>query len=96
MINGAAALFYPGIMKQAAALMEGSYYILPSSVHEVILLPEECAPDFRELEKMVRQINRSQVLPEDRLSDHVYHYDHARDLFERADTFARRKATRGN
>ena len=47
--------------------------------------------DFRSLEQMVKDINRSQVAPEERLSDHVYHYDAQERLFERADRHEMRK-----
>lgn len=94
MLNGASALFYPGILKEAAVLMEGSYYILPSSIHELILLPEKFVEDYRDVERTVRRINRMQVAPEDWLSDHVYHYDDRTALFERADVYEQRKALR--
>ncbi|MBR2779197.1 MAG: hypothetical protein IKD85_03395 [Firmicutes bacterium] len=94
MLNGASALFYPGVLKEAAVLLDGSYYILPSSIHELILLPEEFVEDYRDVERTVRRINRMQVAPEDWLSDHVYHYDNASALFERADVYEQRKALR--
>lgn len=94
MLNGASALFYPGILKEAAVLMEGSYYILPSSIHELILLPEKYVADYHDVERTVRRINRTQVAPEDWLSDHVYHYDNVSALFERADVYEQRKALR--
>lgn len=84
-LNGAAALFYPGIMEQAAERLGGDYIVLPSSTHEVIMVPADGTMDYRGLEQMVRDINRSQVAPEERLSDHVYHYDAQEHLFERAD-----------
>lgn len=33
-LDGAAAIFYPGVMEQIGKQMEGNYYILPSSIHE--------------------------------------------------------------
>ena len=90
-MNGAAALFYPGIMDQAAEQLGGDFIVLPSSTHEVIMIPADSATDFRSLEQMVKDINRSQVAPEERLSDHVYHYDAQERLFERADRREMRK-----
>ena len=53
----------------------GSYYILPSSVHELLILPEKEAPVLPgELVRMVKDINEGEVLPEERLSDNVYYY----------------------
>ncbi len=93
LLNGAAALFYPGIMEKAAEILKGGYYIIPSSVHELILVPEDCIEDYRRMEEIVRQINRMQVAPEEWLSDHVYHYDRAAGLFERADAYVQRTAS---
>ena len=90
-LNGASALFYPGVMDQAAERLGGDYIVLPSSTHEVIMVPADGPMDYRSLEQMVRDINRSQVAPEERLSDHVYHYDAQERLFERADRHEMRK-----
>lgn len=90
-LNGAAALFYPGVMDQAAERLGGDFIVLPSSTHEVIMIPADGMTDFRSLEQMVKDINRSQVAPEERLSDHVYHYDAKGRLFERADRHEMRK-----
>lgn len=47
--------------------------ILPSSIHEVLLLKD--TGDYKDLLSMVKEVNRTQVAPEDRLSDNVYVYD---------------------
>jgi hypothetical protein len=47
-------------------------YILPSSIHEVILLPMLDNYDREELEKMVREVNQESVSQEELLSEHVY------------------------
>lgn len=72
-VNGAGCIFYPEFMDQAAEKLQGDFFVLPSSVHEVILLPDNGQMDFHELEAMVRQINETEVAPQDRLSDSVYH-----------------------
>ena len=53
----------------------GDYYILPSSIHEVLIVPATCGLDRDELKEMVCTVNRDQVAPEDQLSDEVYFYD---------------------
>ena len=58
-LNGAAALFYPGVMDQAAERLGGDFIVLPSSTHEVIMIPADGMTDFRSLEQMVKDINRS-------------------------------------
>ena len=47
----------------------------PSSVHEVIIIPESEAPGKKELTAMVAEINATQVEEEDVLSDNAYYYD---------------------
>ena len=84
-IDGASAFFYPGVAEKIAAEIGGSYYILPSSIHELIALPVKFSSDWRTLEFMVRQINRFQVAPENQLSDHVYRYnarEHSLELLQ--------------
>lgn len=71
---GAAALFYPDVKEKAAEILGGDYYILPSSVHEVILVPASAGINEKELCDMVKQANRTVVDERDILSDDVYHY----------------------
>lgn len=52
-----------------------NFYILPSSIHEVILVPDREKWTAEELSLMVRDVNQEQVEPEERLSDHAYYYD---------------------
>lgn len=90
-LNGAGVLSYPGFMEAAADRLNGSFYILPSSVHEVILLPENSAFSVQELQAMVQDINAAEVSPEEQLSNHVYHYDSKERVFELADKYEARK-----
>ena len=84
-------IFYPGVMDQVGERLNGDYFILPSSVHEILVVPDDGNISFRELTDMVKEVNRTQVAPEDRLTDQVYHYDTADRIFEKAGTFAERK-----
>ena len=72
---GAACLLYPGVLEVIAEKEGCSFYILPSSVHEVILLPDdgEIVPD--ELKKMVAEVNRSYVAAEEVLTDSIYYFN---------------------
>ena len=72
-INGAACLMYPGVLEQLKKQMKGSFYILPSSIHELIVIPDNGTPPGR-LCEMVYCINRTQLPQEDFLSDAVYFY----------------------
>lgn len=73
-INGAAVLLYPNVLKELAEqLRSDKLYILPSSIHELIVL-DEC-DSIEQLQKMVHHVNQSMVLETERLSDNVYIYD---------------------
>lgn len=71
---GAACLIYPHVTETIGRLLKKDYYILPSSVHEVIVVPNSKALDEEEMSVMVAQINETQVSPEEVLSDHAYFY----------------------
>ena len=90
-VMGASVIQYPGFMEQAAETMGGDFFVLPSSIHEVLLIPDDGKANFQELETMVQEINQSQVAPKERLSDHVYHYDQEDRVFELASKTAPRK-----
>lgn len=71
---GAICLLYPDALKEAARLLASDLYILPSSIHECILLPQELSFSRSALRDMVETINQTQLEPEEILSDQVYLY----------------------
>lgn len=73
--NGAACMFYDDVMKKAAALINGNFSILPSSIHEVLLVPDTLGMSQKELAGMVWDVNRTAVSEKEFLSDSVYQYD---------------------
>lgn len=73
--EGAAAMFSQKTMQEARKKLEEDFYILPSSRHELILVPESFTDDGNALQECVKQANREYTGKKDRLSDHVYHYD---------------------
>lgn len=73
--RGAGALFYPGMQEKIAEQLGGNYYVLPSSLHEVLIVPEKPGMEVRELEQKVRRINRETVSKEDFISNKVLFYD---------------------
>lgn len=75
---GASVLFYPGVQEKIAEAMGEGYTVLPSSVHEVLIVPDSLSPGQMELAEMVRSVNRDVLDPKDILSDNVYHYDRDR------------------
>ena len=88
--HGAAAVIYPGVLEMMQERV-GNFYMIPSSVHEFLLLPESMGMDVSDLERMVREVNASVVLPEDYLSNAVYHYDGAEKCMEPAREYLERK-----
>lgn len=71
---GAASILYPHMLDMVAELLHENYFVLPSSVHEVIIVPGSVSPTYSELHKMVREVNETQVDDEEILSDSVYYY----------------------
>ena len=72
---GAAALFYPGVMDKIAEIVGGSYFVLPSSVHEVLIKPDDGRMSPLELAQMVKSVNEAQVQPSEQLGNRVLYYD---------------------
>ncbi len=73
-INGAACLLYPEVLGEFAKRFGSDMYIFPSSIHEVILVPTDNTNNSRQYVSMVKEINDTQVAPEEVLSDHIYYY----------------------
>lgn len=76
---GAAALYYPGVLKKIGREFESDLIVLPSSIHEVILLPAKRWTDYDGLNEMIVDINENHVAKEEVLSNHFYYYDLERD-----------------
>ena len=74
-LDGASAMLYEGVLKKISEETGGNIFILPSSLHELILMKDTGVVSVDELQNTVMSINRSQVRPEDLLSDEVYYYD---------------------
>ena len=72
---GAVEIMSEDIREQISDMMGGDYYVLPSSVHEVLVLSADSGMRPEELADMVQNINESFVDEKDRLSDHVYYYN---------------------
>ncbi len=76
---GACACLYPHVLKNFANLLNQDLLILPSSIHEVLILPDDKTYTVPELSRMVFEINRTEVPVHERLSDHVYAYSRKED-----------------
>lgn len=76
-VNGCGCILYPHVLEKFAEIICSDLFILPSSVHDVILIPfneESKRQDADALAEIVRNVNEHELSQEDFLSDHVYHY----------------------
>ncbi|MDO4343854.1 MAG: DUF5688 family protein [Eubacteriales bacterium] len=75
---GAACILFDSVLKKIGDRLGGNFWVLPSSIHECIIVPESIPMKKEELQAMVREINRNEVDEEEYLSDEIYFY--RRDL----------------
>ena len=92
--QGAAVLAYPDFAEKAAKQMGGSFYMLPSSVHEFILIKDDGGQSAKALNKMVRNVNETVLEARDFLSDQCYHYDAKEKKLETGLKYAERISER--
>ena len=81
-LNGAGVILYQGLLQEFADRVGSDFYILPSSIHETLLIPVNSDMDIEYLRDMVRTVNRTEVAPDEILSDSVYYYNRLRDRVE--------------
>lgn len=74
MMYGAAGILNSPMISRFAEKMQADLYILPSSMHELLLIPDQGNVSTVELDLIVMAVNRTEVRPEERLADHVYYY----------------------
>lgn len=90
--SGAGVIAYQDFMDQAAERVGGDFFVLPSSINEILLVPDNGDMTADALRDMVKDVNAKEVSPEERLSDNVYHYDSKDHVFELAEKFEARLA----
>lgn len=93
-VHGAGVLAYQDFMDKAAERVGGDFFILPSSIHEILIVHDNGKMDLKELEAMVKEVNATQVAPADKLTDSVYHYDSKEKIFELGEKFVERQNQR--
>lgn len=74
---GASVLLYRDILKKCSDLFKDDFYLIPSSIHEVIALPKELVSSRENLNALIQEVNREHVAPEEILSDHFYFYNYS-------------------
>lgn len=88
--RGAGVIAYPNFLQEAWKIIGGNYFILPSSIHELLFLKDTSDITKQELTDIVRSVNATEVSPQEQLSDNVYHYDGKEKLFELAEKYEAR------
>lgn len=92
--NGASVLCASNFFDKAVEAVKGSFYLLPSSRHELLLLPESEIPrdiDPSELTELVKEVNACKCVWEDRLTDQAYHFDAEQRKLEKVENYQIRK-----
>jgi len=72
---GACCILYDGMLEQIGVEISENYYVIPSSIHEMIIVPESQCPSREELDTMILEINQTQISEEEVLADHAYYYN---------------------
>lgn len=73
-LHGSTCILYQNLLLNFANKMNADLYVLPSSIHEVLLIPAYDHSSYNELTDMVREVNSTQVSEDEILSDHVYYF----------------------
>ncbi|MDE5588585.1 MAG: hypothetical protein K2J60_05515 [Acetatifactor sp.] len=74
-VEGAGCMLYPNVISDFADKVGSDLYIIPSSIHELLLLPTENDEGSAEIKSMIREINDTQVSEEEILSYSLYYYN---------------------
>lgn len=74
-VYGAAYLFDEKTMATVAEKLQGNLYIIPSSIHELMIVPESAALSPDDLRSSLMVGNQATVTPEELLSDEIYYYN---------------------
>ena len=81
-LNGASAMLYSDKIRELADSLQSDLIILPSSVHEVLLLPDDHEQKYDFYRQMVEEVNTTQVEPEEILSYNLYRYSRKKEEIE--------------
>lgn len=73
-MDGAIAIASKEAMEKVHETIGEDFYIIPSSRHEIIALPESVVTDPKNVKALVEEVNATEVSREDKLSDSIYHY----------------------
>ncbi len=77
-IYGATVIVYPELLREIAEIYEDDLIIIPSSIHETLVIPNKNMPPEHSIEHintMIQDVNETHLLDTEILSDHVYYYN---------------------
>ena len=78
-VKGAAVILYDGLLKEMSKVLGHDLLILPSSVHEVLVMAYDKTMDLFPVRDMVEHINKEEVPVCDVLSNQIYRYNREKD-----------------
>ena len=90
-MQGASYILHDDIMAKIGEVFGGDYFVLPSSVHECLMVPDNGMHEIDALNEMVKDVNDTIVDPEEILSYKVQHYDSKAHVLENAKKFEQRR-----
>lgn len=73
--DGAAVMFYPGVMNEVEKQMGRKVTIIPSSTHEVIVIPADASQSEKEFAEMIAEVNKTEVAVQEILGYRPLVYD---------------------
>lgn len=84
---GAKAIAYPGVLKGIAEKTGKDFYIIPSSIHEVLLMPMNSDINPDQIREMIHDVNSTVLDKKDFLSDSLFCYDREKDRIVKEETY---------
>ena len=74
-LQGASTILYPDVLSTFAMKKNANLWLIPSSIHEWIIIPDDGNMNRETLSKMIQEVNGSQLALDEILSDHPYYYN---------------------
>lgn len=89
--DGAATIFYSGVLNNLAEKLGHDLYIVPSSTDECLALCDSPTLNINRLKEMLLLMNGPNFMDQDKkLSDILYHYDKDNHVLEKSDDYEKR------
>ena len=79
-MDGAVYILFNDVLEDIASELQSDLYILPSSIHEVLILPKTDETDYEYLCETVNYVNNKDLDPMEVLSESVYIYERGKGI----------------